>query len=208
VLTGDCHNKTIDPGFSTYRLIAAASNGQVFNLKKKDVNQVLKFVEESVRANKVNILSIDIQEASTKSFAIPIDSTLDRVTVSLSGQDANLVIRDPDGTIVTTATGLQKLLTLKTAVSVAVRRPRAGKWNVTVRCNGSFALRVAGLSPVNFFFGFSLTVIDQMQNLLKRPAAGELKTTLMVFNTKLICVLETNTPCFAKRLSISLLRNF
>lgn len=173
ILTGDCNNKTIDPGFATYKLIAATSNGQVFNLKKKDVNQVLRFVEESVRANKVNLLSIDIQEPSTRTFAIPIDSTLERVTVSLSGQDAKLLIRDPDGVIVTQATGLQKLLSLKTAVSVAVRKPRTGIWNVTVECSGGFTLRVTGLSPVSFIYGFSLTVVDEMRNLLRRPAAGE-----------------------------------
>ena len=40
VMTGDCGNRTTDPGFDVYERVAAMSSGQVFNLKKKDVNQV------------------------------------------------------------------------------------------------------------------------------------------------------------------------
>lgn len=40
VITGDCGNKTTDPDYSVYQRVAAMSSGQVFNLKKNDVNQV------------------------------------------------------------------------------------------------------------------------------------------------------------------------
>ena len=68
VLTGDCGNQTISEGISVYELIAAASTGQVFQLKKKDVNQMLKFVEESVQANRVNLISTDNGEAANKTY--------------------------------------------------------------------------------------------------------------------------------------------
>lgn len=180
VLTGDCHNKTTDPGFSTYKLISAASTGQVFNLKKKDVNQVLRFAEEFVRANKVNILSVDIKGGGTKSFQVPIDTALDRVTFSLSGKGAKIDIRDQDGKILSKATGLQKLLSLKSAVSVAVRTPRPGLLNVTVISEEGCALRISGLSTVHFNYGFSIGDVDDTENIIRRPAAGE---TLMYFSS-------------------------
>ncbi|KAK3730033.1 hypothetical protein QZH41_009543, partial [Actinostola sp. cb2023] len=39
VLTGDCHNKTIDPEFSTYKLISAASTGQGYRLIERQRRQ-------------------------------------------------------------------------------------------------------------------------------------------------------------------------
>lgn len=173
VLTGDCHNETTDPGFSTYKLISAASTGQVFNLRKKDVNQVLRFAEEFVRANKVNLLSVDIQNNGTRSFTIPIDKALDKVTFSVSGKGAKLVIKDSSGKILTSSSGLQKLLTLNSAVSVAVRNPKPGLWQITVSSDEGFALRITGMSTVHFVYGFSLSAIDDVKNLLQRPAGGK-----------------------------------
>ncbi|XP_048587507.1 hemicentin-1 isoform X2 [Nematostella vectensis] len=173
VLTGDCMNKSADQNFSTYKLISATSTGQVFNLKKKDVNQVLKFVEVSVRANKVNILSVDASDVDIKTYSVPIDSTLERVTFSVSGSDISIKIQNPDGALLTERNGLQRLLSLKSAVSVAVRRPRAGVWKVSVNCSGSYTLRITGLSPLHFLYGFSLIpLLNGRGGLLRRPYAG------------------------------------
>ena len=100
VLTGDCGNQTISEGISVYELIAAASTGQVFQLKKKDVNQMLKFVEESVQANRVNLISTDNAEAANKTYIVPVDNALEELTIALSGKDSVLEIYHPNGNIV------------------------------------------------------------------------------------------------------------
>lgn len=100
VLTGDCGNQTISEGISVYELIAAASTGQVFQLKKKDVNQMLKFVEESVQANRVNLISTDNGEAANKTYIVPVDNALEELTIALSGKDSVLEIYHPNGNIV------------------------------------------------------------------------------------------------------------
>jgi len=97
VITGDCGNQTTSEGTAAYELISAASSGQVFHLKKKDVNQVLKFVEESVQANRVNLISTDTGEAANKTYIIPVDNALDELTISLSGKDSVLDLFHPDG---------------------------------------------------------------------------------------------------------------
>lgn len=97
VLTGDCGNQTISEGISVYELIAAASTGQVFQLKKKDVNQMLKFVEESVQANRVNLISTDNGEAANKTYIVPVDNALEELTIALSGKDSVLEIYHPNG---------------------------------------------------------------------------------------------------------------
>lgn len=97
VITGDCGNETTPEGVTAYELISAASSGQVFHLKKKDVNQVLKFVEESVQANRVNLISTDTREAANKTYIIPVDNALEELTIALSGEDSILDLYHPDG---------------------------------------------------------------------------------------------------------------
>ena len=98
VITGDCGNQTSSFGDLTpYELISTASSGQVFHLKKKDVNQVLTFVEESVKSNRVNLISVDNVEAANNTHIIPVDNALDELTISLSGKDAELDLYYPNG---------------------------------------------------------------------------------------------------------------
>ena len=98
VITGDCGNQTVSSGSSAYELISAASSGQVFHLKKKDVNQVLKFVEESVQANRVNLISMDSDHAANETHInIPVDNALEELTISLTGAQVALELYYPDG---------------------------------------------------------------------------------------------------------------
>ena len=97
VITGDCGNQTISEGVTAYELVSTASSGQVFHLKKKDVNQVLKFVEESVQANRVNLISTNTGEAANKTYIIPVDNSLEELTISLSGKDTVLELYHPNG---------------------------------------------------------------------------------------------------------------
>lgn len=98
VITGDCGNETISTTSTAYELISATSSGQVFYLKKKDVNQVLKFVELSVQANRVNLISMDSGNATNKTFInIPVDNALEELSISLSGDNLSLELYHPNG---------------------------------------------------------------------------------------------------------------
>ena len=97
VITGDCGNQTVTGSSTAYELISAASSGQVFHLKKKNVNQVLKFVEESVQANRVNLISTDTGHAANKTYLIPVDNALEELTIALSGEHSALELYHPEG---------------------------------------------------------------------------------------------------------------
>lgn len=98
VITGDCGNQTITTSSTAYELISTTSSGQVFYLKKKDVNQVLKFVELSVQANRVNLISMDSEHATNKTFInIPVDNALEELSISLSGDNLALELYHPNG---------------------------------------------------------------------------------------------------------------
>ena len=99
VITGDCGNQTISASSTAYELISTASSGQVFHLKKKDVNQVLKFVEESVQANRVNLISTDTGHTANKTYIVPVDNALLELTIALSGEHSALDLYHPDGNL-------------------------------------------------------------------------------------------------------------
>lgn len=50
-----------------------------------------------MQARKVNLLSIDEDVGETQTLNIPLDSSLQEVTVSVSGENPKIILRDPAG---------------------------------------------------------------------------------------------------------------
>ena len=59
--------------------------------------QILNFVRVAVQSRKVNLLSIDSEVADSIWYELPIDTKLQEFTISLSGPDAKVVIKNPEG---------------------------------------------------------------------------------------------------------------
>lgn len=59
--------------------------------------QVLKWVEETVQALKVHLLSSNHDSALENTWEVPFDPSLREVTVSLSGPAPHIELRDPLG---------------------------------------------------------------------------------------------------------------
>lgn len=173
VLTGDCGN-TSSLGQDAYEQIASTSSGLVFRLRKRDVSEMLKSVEKSLQASKVNILAIDLPRAATTGYSVIVDPALRQLTVAISGKNCDVELRDPDGVLVTPERGLLELLTLKSAKIVVITNPRPGLWKIKVSSSGRHTLRITGLSSVHFISGFGLQPIRDRSETISRPAAGKL----------------------------------
>ncbi|XP_074654070.1 hemicentin-1-like [Tubulanus polymorphus] len=170
VMTGDCGN-TSAPGFKAYETIAATSSGQVFLLKKSQVNQVLNFVEVAVQSRKVNVLSVDLK-SGRESIELPIDSKLPNITVSLSGELPQVILVDPKGKRYTAGNGLDTLLKLKKALIVSINDPKPGLWKLIVESSSPHSLRVTGLSTLDFVHGFSRKPTLNLNETDHRPVQG------------------------------------
>ncbi|PFX30360.1 hemicentin-1-like isoform X2 [Stylophora pistillata] len=172
VITGDCGNQTISGSSTAYELISAASSGQVFYLKKKDVNQVLKFVEETLQVNRVNLISTDTGHAADKTYYVPVDNALLELNIALSGEQSTLDLYHPDGHLFTEDYELEKLLSLRGAKIVSVKNPQPGLWKLVASSNGSHTLRVTGFSSMSFTSGFGVQPIKSVNEALPQPVAG------------------------------------
>ncbi|XP_056132043.1 hemicentin-1 [Lampris incognitus] len=172
VLTGDCGDRS-QPGYRVYEEIAATSSGQIFHLDKQQVNEVLKWVEVTVQALKVHLLSSNHDSAQENTWEVPFDPSLREVTVSLSGPAPQIELRDPLGRVVGVEQGLTELLNIPNSARVVnLKFPRPGAWNLKVGCSGRHTLRVTGVSNLDFRAGFSSVPVSEFNHTRERPIKG------------------------------------
>uniref|UniRef100_A0A3B3X3L6 Ig-like domain-containing protein n=1 Tax=Poecilia mexicana TaxID=48701 RepID=A0A3B3X3L6_9TELE len=164
VLTGDCGDRS-QPGYRAYEEIAATSSGQIFHLDKQQVNEVLKWVEETVQAMKVHLLSSNHDSAQENKWEVPFDPSLREVTVSLSGPAPQIELR-----VVGAEQGLKELLNIPNSARVInLKFPRPGFWKLKVSCSGRHTLRVTGVSSLDFRAGFSTLPVSEFNHTRERP---------------------------------------
>nr|XP_035930961.1 hemicentin-1-like isoform X1 [Halichoerus grypus] len=186
VLTGDCDDRG-HIGYKVYEEIASTSSGQVFHLDKKQVNEVLKWVEEAVQSSKVHLLSTDHLEQAVNTWKIPFDPSLKEVTVSLSGPSPGIELRNPLGKLIKKGFGLNELLNIHNSAKVVnVKEPEAGMWTVKTSSSGRHSVRITGLSTIDFRAGFSRKPTLDFKKTVSRPVQGI--PTYVLLNTSGISV--------------------
>lgn len=92
--TGNCGLPDIN-----YERIASLGSGTVFDVRKKDLSNVLNFIKTSMDTNRVNLLSVDIpkRQLSATSKNLYIDESIKSFLVSVSGVKPNIDLVDPTG---------------------------------------------------------------------------------------------------------------
>ncbi|XP_075689566.1 hemicentin-1 [Rhinoderma darwinii] len=181
VLTGDCDDRS-HVGYKVYEEIASTSSGQVFHLDKKQVNEVLKWVEEAVQASKVHLVSTDHLNGALHTWEIPFDPSLREVTVSLSGPSPNIELYDPIGKQIKPETGLNELLNIFNSAKVLnIKEPVPGTWKIKTSSNGRHSVRITGVSTIDFRAGFSNKPTLDFSLTSSRPIQGI--PTFVLLNT-------------------------
>ncbi|XP_077188775.1 hemicentin-1 isoform X2 [Paroedura picta] len=181
VLTGDCDDRA-HIGYKVYEEIASTSSGQVFHLDKKQVNEVLKWVEEAVQASKVHLLSTDHLTAAVNAWQIPFDPSLKEVTVSLSGPSPGIEVRDPLGKLIKKGSGLNELLNIENSAKVVnIKDPAPGTWTIKTSSSERHSVRITGLSTIDFRAGFSRKPTLDFKMTSSRPVQGI--PTFILLNT-------------------------
>ncbi|XP_034265503.1 hemicentin-1 isoform X1 [Pantherophis guttatus] len=181
VLTGDCDDRA-HIGYKVYEEIASTSSGQVFHLDKKQVNEVLKWVEEAVQASKIHLLSTDHLTSGRSFWQIPFDPSLKEVTVSLSGPSPEIEIHNPLGKLVKKGSGLNELLNIENSAKVVnIKDPVPGTWTIQTSSSGRHSIRITGLSNIDFRAGFSRKPTLDFKMTSTRPVQGI--PTFILLNT-------------------------
>jgi hypothetical protein len=135
-LFGSC--SPIDPA---YLQLATSTGGQVFFLDRGEAFKATALADLAARNNAVQLLSVLDTYASAKTYAIPVDSTLRRLVVSVSSTDQFtlpvVTLTRPDGSVVHAGDPGVTDLGLFRAVVLAVAPPAVGTWQLKVEASPS-----------------------------------------------------------------------
>lgn len=152
LIFGDCEDERatsarIDPAYIS---LADDSGGQLFFLQPSEAGNIARLADLVVRSNAVDVLSIgDTFSGTPKTYTVPVDSTMSRVTFSASGTDGGVVLKRPNGATVNEGDPDASILSLSTGTVFSMTNPTAGAWSITLNGAGSFSLDVTGESGLS-----------------------------------------------------------
>ena len=175
LLTGDCDDP-IGPGYQAYVKLSRASNGQVYDMNKSNVKDVLLAIRHTVNYNYAALKSVDAESAGTTNTKLTIDKSISELSVSLSGKNPQLTIKDPRNETVTSG----EELTLKNLKLVKIKDPIDGLWNVESIAESSYSVRLGAISEMKFEFGFSIAEPKKKSETSFQPLSAE-KNVLSIF---------------------------
>ena len=144
ILFGSC--SPVDP---SYIRVANDSGGQLFFLSTSEAGSITQLADFIVRSNAVNLLLIgDTLTGTAKSYTVPVDSTMTRVTFSVSGASSVVVTR-PGGAVVLPSDPGVSFLSLSGGKIFSIANPGTGNWGITVNGSGEFSVKVSGESSLD-----------------------------------------------------------
>uniref|UniRef100_A0A182MNL9 Hemicentin-1 n=1 Tax=Anopheles culicifacies TaxID=139723 RepID=A0A182MNL9_9DIPT len=170
LLTGFCDGKST-PGYQVMNNIAAASNGQVFDLRKDQIEEVLLAIRSTMDIDHVPLKAIDSALPEQHEIDLNVDSTLREFSVSVAGVKPTIEILDPK---LVPYNRTREVLNLENIRVVNVADPSPGKWNIKAASNSSHSVRLSGLSEVQFKFGFTLLEPQDSVSLTHHPVLNKM----------------------------------
>jgi hypothetical protein len=136
-----------------YGQIAASTGGQYHSGPRGEVRNLSSILDTVITGDSSTVLRVvDILAVGgTKTFTVPVDSYMNRVSFSLrsTGTNFSLVITQPDSKrLDTTDPGVSRTL-LSDSVFISVNNPQHGEYTATVTGAGNFTLSCMGVSSLH-----------------------------------------------------------
>lgn len=166
LLTGDC-GEANGPGYKVYEKIARTGGGQVFSMDRYNVRDVLVAMSVSLETDFVSLQSIDYDEAGKSVTTLELDDTVRRLSVSLSGRNAKLSIKDSKNIQVSSNETFSS-----NNIQIITFDAADNKYTIDASAQSAFSMRVGGNSELKFEFGFSRQKPSTQAETYIRPIIG------------------------------------
>lgn len=174
LLTGDCDAAT-SPGFKVYEKIARTGGGQVFSMDREEVSDVLMAKSISLESNFISLQSIDSDVAGMRQVTLEIDDTVTRLSVSLSGRNSKLSVKDSNNLAVKNNETFSSR-----NIQIVTFDVTDNKYQIEASAQSAFSLRVGGTSDLKFDFGFSRQKPSSQTETYIRPISAH-ENVLSIF---------------------------
>lgn len=148
---------------AVYHKIAQVSDGQVFKIERNIMKDVLLWISQSLDSKFEALASIDSKTAGTTSAPVKVDSTFKKISVSLSGSNSELTVKDKNNQIVVgkgLSSGNIKFITFDVVDT---------EYTIIASSSSAYSIRVGGFSDLKISFGFSTDVPSRMIETAYRP---------------------------------------
>lgn len=166
LLTGNCHDSSA-PGYQVYLKLSQASNGQVYDMKKTNVKDVLLALRHSLNYNYAALKTV-VADAGTTNTKLNVDKSISELSVSLSGKNAQLTIKDPQNETIKAGDEL----TLQNVKLVKIKNPADGSWDFESTAESSHTILFGAISDLKFNFGFSVVEVKKISETSFQPLRG------------------------------------
>lgn len=131
VFSGGFNDCGTDPGLFS---LSFDTGGQLFSLSPSEVGLISHLGDFLALPDEVDLFStFGFLSAQDQTYAVPVDSTLTRMVLSVSGTGAtNVVVRRPDNSIVQPTDPNVSQIAVSSGVLYAITTPMVGTWSVTI----------------------------------------------------------------------------
>jgi hemicentin len=202
LVTGTC-SKPKDQN-DVYHKIAFASQGQVFNITHNNVNDILRNLSHSFEPNFQTLASFEFDKGDEKEIPINVDASFSELTVSVSGINSKVSIKNHNNESVATRDGFTS-----DNVKFVTFPVNDSKYHLIASADSAFSIRVGGESELKFEYGFSLAIPHEHTETSNTPLLGR-KNVLSVFvsdHTLIKCLTRATLTVANDKVEITFMRN-
>ncbi|XP_054586740.2 von Willebrand factor A domain-containing protein 7 [Nothobranchius furzeri] len=149
------HRQMVSSDTRLFRDLAQDSGGQVIEVTKDQLPEVMSIIRESSRSSLVVLLQTSRSPGKAENLTFSVDESLKNVKVYITGTRVNFTLIDPSG-------GVQNSETPSSVISsqpvgnfqTVLLQMKVGVWEIRMMPTDSYSLKVVGESSVDFFFDF------------------------------------------------------
>ncbi|CAD7082367.1 unnamed protein product [Hermetia illucens] len=152
--------------YEAYTELARQTHGQVYNMEKTNVEEVVESIAEVLDTDMVPLESIYSEAGGTHDFDVFVDSAMKKISATVSGDDPKIDVYDPRKEL---SKDVKSVLDLDKVKMVKVDDPEPGKWGITTSSTSPHSIKISGTSDILVRYGFSFIVPEQFSDTDPRP---------------------------------------
>ncbi|XP_022823577.1 hemicentin-2-like isoform X2 [Spodoptera litura] len=168
LLTGECRNSgRFGPDYEVYHQLADATSGQVFNMMKDDVKDILKYIEETITGIGSKIVDKKFEPGYDKNLTYIVDPHTGDTLIAITGKEPKIGdVTGPGGSRPNTT----HIVSGKSEMAVVkVTGAKPGEHVVSVGSMSGTHAVVSVKSTINFKLGFNVLKPKSSEDTVTRP---------------------------------------